>query len=61
MKSPNLDKYFDLRKQLLDLRKRSSPQVMTEYAEEDDVLDAMDNLWYKHLTDEERNYLNTTP
>lgn len=62
MKSANLEKYLDLRKKLLEHRQNNRDYDVygtKAYKVEDDILDEMDHLWYKQLSDAEREFLNT--
>ncbi len=61
MKSSNLEKYLELRRKLLEHRENNRDYDIygtKAYKVEDQILDEMDELWYKRLSDAEREYLN---
>lgn len=64
MDTPNLKKYFELRKKLLEHRENNKDYDVygtKAYHAEEEILCEMDEVWYKQLTDEEREYLRTAP
>lgn len=63
MQTKNIEKYLVLRKKLLTLRESADTSVYgtKAFEEEDDILAEMDDLWYKHLSEAEIEYLNSLP